>query len=194
LTTQVRFSREKSSLSPIVGNATFTIEASRTTTNCAIASSASARHFWRSVVYRHFPNKDALVGELIRLHFERLAERAERWWSTGQDQDPWEVFEGFVRETAEDMATGVAQQRMIWESSPEAFTHAVPAQRRLQETGAILIERAQRAGKLRSDFTVTDMPTVMCSLGSAMLMETRGAGKHDWRRLLEIVLDGIRGG
>lgn len=142
-------------------------------------------------LYRHFPNKDALVGELVRLHFERLADRCEHWYATTQDQDPWDGFEGFVRETAEHMATDVAQQRMIWESSPEAFAHALTEQERLQATGAKLIARAQASGAMREDFSVSDMPTFMCALGSAMLMETRGAG-HDWRRLLTIVLDGVR--
>ena len=47
-TTQERLSSENESDSPIVGRATLTIEASRTTTNCAIASSASAIHLLRS--------------------------------------------------------------------------------------------------------------------------------------------------
>jgi hypothetical protein len=42
LTTQGRFSWEKSSASPIVGRATLTIEASSTTTNCAEQSRISA--------------------------------------------------------------------------------------------------------------------------------------------------------
>ena len=42
-TTQARFSWEKSSPSPIEGRATFTIDASRTTMNCAKHSSAACR-------------------------------------------------------------------------------------------------------------------------------------------------------
>ncbi len=49
------------------------------------------------------------------------------------------------------------------------------------------------SGQIREGFSVADMPTVMCSIGSAMLMESRAGGeRHEWRRLLEIVLDGIR--
>ncbi len=67
-------------------------------------------------VYRNFPNKDALIGELMRLKFERLAERAA-FWNTA-DGDPWSRFESFVRESTEEMSQDVAQQRMMWESSP----------------------------------------------------------------------------
>lgn len=141
-------------------------------------------------VYRNFPNKDALIGELIRLKFERLAERAAHY--DGLPGAAWPNFEAFVRESAEEMAGDVAQQRMMWESSPEAFAHAEAAQRRLAEIGGALIERAKAEGGLDPAFSVTDMPVVMCSLGSAMLMAAAPGGeRHDWRRLLEIVLAGI---
>jgi len=49
LTTHERSVREKSRALPIDGSATFTIEASITTTNCVIASSSRARFFPRGV-------------------------------------------------------------------------------------------------------------------------------------------------
>lgn len=49
LTTHDRSACEKCSARPIDGIATFTIEASMTSTNCVIASSASARFFARGV-------------------------------------------------------------------------------------------------------------------------------------------------
>jgi len=141
-------------------------------------------------VYRNFPNKDALIGELIRLKFERLAERATHF--NGLPGPAWPSFEACVRESADEMAGDVAQQRMMWESSPEAFAHAAPAQQRLAAIGGELIERAKAEGGVRPDFSVADMPVVMCSLGSAMLMAASPGGeRHDWRRLLEIVLAGI---
>ena len=141
-------------------------------------------------VYRNFPNKDALIGELIRLKFEHLAERAAHY--NELPGPAWPSFEAFVRESAEHMADDVAQQRMMWESSEEAFSHALGAQRELQRIGGELIDRAKAEGRLRQDFTVADMPVVMCSLGSAMLMGAGPGGEHhDWRRLLEIVIAGI---
>lgn len=141
-------------------------------------------------VYRHFPNKDALIGELLRLKFEKLVERAAHY--NALPGPAGERFEAFVRESAEEMAGDVVQQRMMWESSPEAFAHALEAQQRLQQVGGELIERAKAEGSVRADFSVTDMPTVMCSLGSAMLLQDRGGGApHEWRRLLEILLAGI---
>ncbi|MTD43569.1 TetR family transcriptional regulator [Conexibacter sp. W3-3-2] len=141
-------------------------------------------------VYRNFPTKDALVGELVRLKFERLVERATHY--NELPGSAYDNFEAFVRESAEHMASDVAQQRMMWESSEEAFAHALDAQLRLQRIGGALIERAQAEGRLHPDFSVTDMPVMMCSLGSAMLMASGPGGeRHDWRRLLEIVIAGI---
>ena len=51
-----------------------------------------------------------------------------------------------------------------------------------------LIDRAKAAGELRADFEFEDVPAVMCSLGA--LQVTAGAYAN-WRRLLEIMLDGL---
>jgi AcrR family transcriptional regulator len=144
-------------------------------------------------VYRHFPTKDALIGELLRLKFVALAERAQ-WWLEEVDE-PWEAFAGFVTESAEGMAADRAQQRMMWLASPEAFELALPAQQELAATGGKIIRRAQKAGALRKDWSAADMPTLMCALTSSMQMGDRhghGPMRHNWRKLLKIALDGLR--
>jgi AcrR family transcriptional regulator len=144
-------------------------------------------------VYRHFPTKDQLMGELLRLKFVALAERARHWLEN--ESDPWWAFEGFVTESAEAMAADRAQQRMMWLASPEAFELAREAQQELAATGDKIIKRAQKAGKLRKDWSSEDMPTLMCALTSSMQMadrHLRGPVRHDWRRLLAVAMDGLR--
>ncbi len=144
-------------------------------------------------VYRHFKDKDALAGELVRRHFELLAQRAQHWRETVSPDDPWGAFEGFVREATERMAGDVAQQRMIWTISPEGFAVAASTRDRLAEHGQALIAAAQDAGQMRADFSVADMPTLMCALGSAMqVVDPETGAPRDWQRLLDFVLDGIR--
>jgi AcrR family transcriptional regulator len=140
-------------------------------------------------VYRHFPTKDALVGELLRQKFEQTIElvRAQH-----EVEDPWEAFAGLIRANTERMAKDQAQQRMMWSATDEAFAVAEPVLAELRAEGAKLIRRAHRAGVLRRDFTVANMPTLMCSLGSAMQVGHLGEIRHDWRKLLEILLDGLR--
>src|SRR5215212_9642576 len=47
-------------------------------------------------VYRHFPTKSDLLGELMAAKFRGHAEAARRW---AQEPDAWTGFEGFLRET-----------------------------------------------------------------------------------------------
>ena len=144
-------------------------------------------------VYRHFPTKDALIGELITLKFAGLAARARE--ILAEIDDPWEAFETFVTESAEKMAADRAQQQMMWLATPEAFALALPAQQELSEVSAKIIKRAQKAGTLRKDWSAADLPTLMCALTSSMQMGDRhgnGPVRHDWRRLLAVAMDGLR--
>ena len=141
-------------------------------------------------VYRHFPTKDALMGELVRQKFERLRDRAVRFQEV---EDPWEAFAGMLRESAEEMEDDQARQRMMWEAPPAAFAAAADVQAELRVEGGKLVDRAHAAGVLRPDFTVDHIGPFMCGLGSAMAMMDRpGALTRDWRKLLEVFLDGLR--
>jgi len=53
-----------------------------------------------------------------------------------------------------------------------------------------LIARAQRAGTLRPDVSVDDVPMIMCSCGR---VQSLGSGEA-WRRHMAIMLDGLRAG
>jgi AcrR family transcriptional regulator len=135
-------------------------------------------------VYRHFPCKEALMGELIAQRFATFRANADEALARGGD--PWEAFEGLVRRNAEVMAADAALQHAI-AGEPSAWLKAEPERRELLRVAGELIDRARDAGALREDFTVDDMPTLMCGLSATM-----GLPAFDWRRHLEIVLAGIR--
>ena len=143
-------------------------------------------------LYRHFPNKDALIGELIRLKFVGIRERAERYLA--EAGDPWESLTAFIRESAEQMAEDQAQQRMMWLATDAAFDVARPAQQELAAVTAELVGRAHKAGVLRKDWTAEDLPALMCALSSSMQMGAQGHSPvpYDWRKLLQVTLDGLR--
>lgn len=140
-------------------------------------------------VYRHFPTKDALMGELIRAKFEAATALAREHLEV---EDPWEAFAGFVRAHTEAMAADRAQQRMMWFATEEAWSVAEPALADLRGAAGALIRRAHRAKALRKDFGVDNMPTFMCALASAMQVDDRGDIHHDWRALRDFMLDGLR--
>jgi len=50
-----------------------------------------------------------------------------------------------------------------------------------------LIARAREAGVVREDLRAADMPALFCALASVVQ-----AGGKNWRRYLELLLDGLR--
>ena len=143
-------------------------------------------------VYRHFPTKDALLAELIRLKLTGLRDLARR--KLAECGDPWEAFVGFLREQAEVVAKDAAQQQLIWVDSEESRKRTAPLREEVNEAVGELIRRAQEAGEVRPDLKVDDVRTFMCGLGAVMAADSRGVMPFDWRRQLEFMLDGIRAG
>jgi AcrR family transcriptional regulator len=139
-------------------------------------------------VYRHFPTKDALVGALAEAHFDRLAGTMEAALTEGGD--PWDVFAAAIRRAAEPAAGDVAWCEII-AGHPRAIDRALRGQQRLATATAALLERAQAAGLIRADATVQDVRAIMCGLGHVATAQRTGA-PLDWRRYLEIALDGLR--
>ena len=143
-------------------------------------------------VYRHFPTKDLLVGELMRLKLTRFAALARKSLEEDDEGDPWESFAALVRAQAELAARDAALQRASWLAGPAAFEHARPAIRELTETMNAVLERAKAAGALRADLTTDDIRTLFHGLGGMMATDAHGLMPCDWRRQLEFSLEGMR--
>lgn len=141
-------------------------------------------------LYRHFPTKDALTSELVKIKLAAFAERARAKFE--DDERPWESFADLLREQTELMEADASQQRMIFAMTKEAMQQVGPTADELREATQKLIDRAQAAGELRSDVVVDDVRTLMCGLGSAMAADAMGVMPYDWRRMLEYALAGMR--
>jgi AcrR family transcriptional regulator len=139
-------------------------------------------------VYRHFPTKEALLGEMVRRKFAVMVEQA-RAVRVSRDE-PFEVFAALLRENAEVMAADAATQDALMRQGQEVWDAAAAEKAELMELVDPIIARALRAGTLRADFTREDIPTLMC--GVSATMGSGGPPGSDWRRHLEIVLDGLR--
>jgi AcrR family transcriptional regulator len=144
---------------------------------------ARAAHVGVGTVYRHFPHKEALLGELLAEHFRLMADNAER---ALEIDEPWEAFAWLLRTNAQFCAGEIGVQQAL-ARGPDAWAYAAPEIDRLRETATKLIVRAQRAGVMRQDFVVDDIPMLMTGLSATMA--TPG---YDWRRHLELILAGIR--
>jgi AcrR family transcriptional regulator len=140
-------------------------------------------------VYRHFPTKSALQGELMATKFRHHAEVARRWTS---EPDGWTAFEGFLRETFAAMATDASlRQRVTWSEDADALALAEPERQALSVVVGEIIERAQTQGRMTPDFTVADMPALMCAAGSVITAQ-QASPIVLADRFLELLIDALR--
>jgi AcrR family transcriptional regulator len=141
-------------------------------------------------LYRHFATKDLLVGELVRVKLSDFAAVVRARLEQGGD--PWETFKGAVLDQATVMASDAVHQSMVFASTPESVAQAQSGIDAIQEAWGEVLRRAKDAGEIREDFTVDDIRTMMCGLGSMMAADRLGVMRYDWRRQLEFTLDGVR--
>jgi AcrR family transcriptional regulator len=139
-------------------------------------------------VYRHFATKDALLQALAAAYFANENTLAQKALTV---EDPWEAFAGFMREGAEELARNRALAQVSADRPELMQTAAENAQAEFGffDTLERVIARAQEAGALRPEFELSDIPAVMCSLGA---LQTSRNAYSNWRRVLEMVLDGLR--
>lgn len=139
-------------------------------------------------VYRHFPTKNALIGELLATKFRHHAEVARKWVAL---PDGWEALEGCLREMFCSIARDATlQQRVTWVDDDEVLALAEPERRVVTGLMDEIIGRARAQGTVRDDFTVADIPAVMCAVGAVMAADARMPMRSD--RFVELILDGLR--
>lgn len=136
-------------------------------------------------VYRHFPTKEALMGEMVRQKFALIAAHARE--GLEQEGEPFDVFAAVIWRNCEATAGDAAAQDALMRAGDQVWQQAEEALADMHGVVQQLIDRAQAAGAMRADFSVADMAMLMCGVSASM-----AHGGWDWRRHLEIVLDGLR--
>jgi AcrR family transcriptional regulator len=137
-------------------------------------------------VYRHFPTKDALLQALADELFETLAAHAREMLEL---DDPWEAFQRTMWFSGEKTAGDRAFAEIL-AASRNALPTDCPGKKDLTGTVAVMMDRAIKAGTMRPDVVIEDIPLLMCGIGSASGMPH--PSPDAWRRHLRIVLDGMR--
>jgi AcrR family transcriptional regulator len=137
-----------------------------------------------ATVFRHFPTKAELLEAVLVRRFDRLRGEAEALLDAA---DPGAAFFGFFGRLVADAATKIAIGEALLEAGGDDDGEAVQASRRLRQAVGVLLERAQRAGAVRTD---VELPEVY-----ALLVGTsRAAARLDAEireRMLAIVFDGL---
>jgi AcrR family transcriptional regulator len=155
--------------------------------DCQMEDIARTAGLGVGTVYRHFPTKDDLIAALVTDRFERLAERAEEALT---EEDPWQAFCDLMRYSAELQVRDRALSEFL-SSQPELGQHEA-VQSGLADLTAELIAKAQRAGGMREDAVIEDVPTLICGLGAVTAGAAGNMPELNWERYVEIMLDGLR--
>ena len=136
-------------------------------------------------LYRRFPTKQDLLRAIVEDRVDQLTASVAE--IAGMD-DPWEAFAA----AAEEFASAIAQDRAFFEvvQALEPDT-AFAARERTLKALAPILRRAQKAGVVRGDLVIEDVPA-LCAV-AARLPAVRLDQQPDlWRRYLGVVLDGVR--
>ena len=138
-------------------------------------------------LYRHFPTKEALLAVLVRERLERLTAAVEE--AVGVE-DPWHGVAGLIWALATFEAEDQGMVDILTDSAARPAEVDV-AMARVLDGWSAAVARAQAAGQMRRDVTAEDVLAAVCGVGKMM---TPGADNRDqrWRRLVSIVVDGLR--
>lgn len=138
-------------------------------------------------VYRRFPDKESLVGELFQDRIDTLVSVAEEACTA---DDPWAALASYMEYMAATMAgdLGLRQMLLFATYGRDRVTYA---REKMRPAVARLVARAQAAGMVRDDLSVTDVPMIACMLATAAEYASP-VQPGVWRRYLALIIDGLR--
>ena len=155
--------------------------------DCQMEDIARSAGVGVGTVYRHFPNKEKLLDALIEDRFERLAERTAE---ALERDDPWEAWCEVMRWSAKLQADDRGLSELL--ASRPLVGEAAATKAGLVELSDKLMRKAKRAGKMRKDLMVEDIPTMICGLSAVTGAADGSLSAMNWERFLEVMLDGMR--
>jgi AcrR family transcriptional regulator len=139
-------------------------------------------------VYRHFPDKEALMGELVRERFE-LFNAELRLALADTEAEPFDALADALRANAAGMAEDAATRFAFMSGGERVFAHAALESEEFMRLARALVRRARRAKTLAPDFSAEDVPMLMCGVCAAVDKQKAG---WDWHRHLELLIRGMR--
>jgi len=145
-----------------------------------IARRAGVGH---GTVFRRFPTKDGLRAAVLRLRLEEILARANELLG---EPDAGAALEEFVW-----VAAGSCRRdRFLFEGVEKCvFEDVSTVKEELHQVGDRLIRRARRAGAIRKGIDSRDVGALV---GAAIQAAQHAERDEDWRRYVQVVLDGLR--
>jgi AcrR family transcriptional regulator len=137
--------------------------------------------------YRRFPNKDALVEELMVDRIGDIVRIAEEQLD---EPDPWLALSGFFERSLALQTSDRGLKEVLF-SGATRRPRVAEARLRIGPIVTKILQRAIDAGVVRSDLSTTDVPLINFMLNT-LVDFGRGHEPDLYRRYLAIVLDGLR--
>ena len=143
-------------------------------------------------LYRHFPDRHALLVAVYREGFDALATLGSE---LSESDDPAGALRQFLEanldfsRTNRALAAGVIMTALDQLALPQAMES--PCQL-ICERGTVLLERAQQAGAVRADIDVDQVMRLVAAI--AMATDGCSASQVSSSQLLQLVFDGLTAG
>ena len=138
-------------------------------------------------LYRHFPNRQALLAAVYRERIEALSAEAEELLNA---PSPGAALASWLRSVLVHNITqrGLKEALMVVEGTDGAGA-ITDCKTRLHAAGGALLVRAQEAGEIRAGLTISDV--LRLAHGIAMVTDKTPDGPEQANRMLDVVIDGL---
>ena len=141
-----------------------------------------------ATVYRNFPDRDALVREVVCSVMDRTVAEAEL--ALAQTGDAFEALERFVHAAADERISALCP--MVQSTFDQHHPDLEASRERCESLVAAIMDRAKAAGQLRSDVDVGDVMIAAAQLSRPPAGTDCGIADRYVHRHLQLFLDGLR--
>jgi AcrR family transcriptional regulator len=138
-------------------------------------------------VYRRFPDKELLIEALFEQRIDELVALAE---AARDEPEPFAGIERFFETFLAVQAADRGLKEVVM-GTPRGRSRVARARSRIAPVVEELVARARASGELRPDVAASDFALVQFML-AALIDYTGDVDADAWRRMLAIVLDGLR--
>jgi AcrR family transcriptional regulator len=141
-----------------------------------------------ATLYRNFPDRDALVREVVCSVMDRTAQAAEE--ALAVTGDAFEALSRFAHAAADERISALCP--MVSSTFDQHHPDLVAARERVERLIGEVMDRAKAAGQLRADVGVGDLMVAVSQLsrppaGTGCFVNDRFVHRH-----LQLLLDGLR--
>jgi AcrR family transcriptional regulator len=141
-----------------------------------------------ATVYRNFPDREALVREVVCSVMDRTAEAAEQ--ALAETADAFAALERFVHAAADERISALCP--MVSTAFDKHHPDLEASRRRVERLVEEVMDRAKAAGQLRTDVDHGDLMVIVAQLGRPPAGANCLSIDRFVHRHLQLFLDGLR--